>query len=61
MAAGSFILAGRGWQVIYSGHVRWQETLKHALEPASADTHRLVGKLTRLGVFDTLLALHYMK
>ena len=61
VAAGSFILAGRGWQHIYGGHVRWQETLGRALATASEATHRIVGKLTRLGVFDTLLALHYMK
>ena len=54
-------LAGRGWRHIHEGHVRWQKSVGRALSTASAQTRRTTAALTRLGVFETLVALHYAK
>ena len=60
VAAGSLLLSGVGWQKIHSGHLKWQATLSAALTHASERTHMAVGSLTKKGVFDTLLAIHYL-
>jgi hypothetical protein len=60
VAAGSLILSGSGWTRIHYGHIRWQRALTMALTRTSEQTQRLVGSLAHKGVFDTLLAVHYI-
>ena len=60
VAAGSLILSDSGWTRIHYGHIRWQHVLTMALTRTSEQTQRLVGSLAHKGVFDTLLAVHYI-
>jgi hypothetical protein len=49
-----------GWQHIQAGHSRWQTAIGHALSTASKSTRRLLGSLSQLGVFDTLMVMHHV-
>lgn len=58
VAAGSMVLCGAGWQVIWKNHRLWQDRLRDALRQCGEFTRRLLQPIVSLGVFDTLITIY---